>query len=125
MRWLLHRSEQDKKKGRGGSVLLSNIQTGEKAFTYYIVALFQTAHTKKRWTNTRHAGWTDVKWAKLAAQRILEAVPDCFGEKSLRETLVDEAGNEVNFNPKFHCELNCIEYYCAALKRYIRKNCSY
>jgi hypothetical protein len=40
------------------------------------------------------------------ALRILEAEPDFLAEKSLLETVINEAGHEVVFYPKFHCELN-------------------
>jgi hypothetical protein len=59
------------------------------------------------------------------ALRILEAQDDFRGEVSLLETTVVQAGHEVIFYPKFHCELNYIEYYWAALKRYTRDNCKY
>ena len=39
------------------------------------------------------------------------------------ENTIIEAGHEVIFYAKFHCELNYIEYY--ALKRYTRANCQY
>ena len=32
------------------------------------------------------------------------------------ETIILEAGHGVIFYPKFHCKLNYIEYYWAALK---------
>ena len=41
------------------------------------------------------------------------------------ENIIIEAGHEVIFYPKFHCELNYIEYYWGALKRYTRANCQY
>ena len=41
------------------------------------------------------------------------------------ERIVKEAGHEVIFYPKFHCELNFIESFWAAVKRYTRENCSY
>lgn len=59
------------------------------------------------------------------ALRILEAQDDFRGEVSLLETTVLQAGHEVIFYPKFHCELNYIEFYWAALKRYTRDNCKY
>ena len=34
------------------------------------------------------------------------------------EHVIVQAGHEVIFYPKFHCELNYIEYYWAAVKRY-------
>jgi len=43
----------------------------------------------------------------------------------LLETVILQAGHEVIFYPKFHCELNNIEYYWAALKRYTREHCKY
>lgn len=48
---------------------------------------------------------------ECCALRILEAQPDFATEKSLLETVILEAGYEVIFYSKFHCELNYIEYY--------------
>jgi len=59
------------------------------------------------------------------ALRILEVQQDFANEISLLEQVVHEAGHEVIFYPKFHCELNYIEYFWAAVKRYTRENCSY
>ena len=50
-------------------------------------------------------------------RRILKAEPDFGTEKSLLETVILEADHEI-FYPKFHCELNYIEYYWEALKKY-------
>ena len=55
----------------------------------------------------------------------LEAEDDFRNEVSLLETVIRAAGHDVIFYPKFHCELNYIEYYWAALKRYTRENCRY
>jgi hypothetical protein len=57
--------------------------------------------------------------------RILEAQPDFLEEKSMLETVINAAGHEVIFYPKFHCELNNIEYYWGTVKRYTRANCQY
>jgi hypothetical protein len=57
--------------------------------------------------------------------RILEAELDFRTEKSMLEHVIVQAGHEVIFYPKFHCELNYIEYYWAAVKRYTRENCNY
>ncbi len=59
------------------------------------------------------------------ALRILEAQDDFKNEVSMLETVITQAGHEVIFYPKFHCELNYIEYYWASLKRYTRDNCKY
>jgi hypothetical protein len=59
------------------------------------------------------------------ALRILEAQDYFSNEVSLLETVILAAGHEVIFCPKFHCELNYIEYYWAHLKRYTRENCKY
>jgi len=59
------------------------------------------------------------------ALRILDAELDFRTEKSMFEHVIVQAGHEVIFYPKFHCELNYIEYYWAAVKRYTRENCKY
>lgn len=41
------------------------------------------------------------------------------------ETVITAAGHEVIIYPKFHCELNYIEYFWAAVKCYTGENCSY
>ena len=48
---------------------------------------------------------------RCCALRILESQTDFQGEKSMLENIIIEAGHEVIFYPKFHCELNYIEYY--------------
>ena len=60
---------------------------------------------------------------KAADELVLKAQNDFRNEKSLLETVIVEAGHEAIFYPKFHCELNYIEYYWAALKRFTRENC--
>ena len=59
---------------------------------------------------------------RCCARWILEAEQDFAAEKSLLETVILEAGHEVIFYPKFHCELNYIEYYWGALKKYTREH---
>ena len=62
---------------------------------------------------------------ECCALRIMAQQPDFLAEESLLERIVKDAGHEVIFYPKFHCELNFIESFWAAVKRYTRENCSY
>ena len=62
--------------------------------------------------------------SKKEAQR-RRAVGLHASTKKLLETIIVQAGHEAIFYPKFHCELNYIEFYWAALKRYTRENCKY
>ena len=39
--------------------------------------------------------------------------------------MIEATGHAVLFYPKFHCELNWIEYYWGQVKRYTRDNCEY
>lgn len=65
------------------------------------------------------------KGKTCCALRILENEDDFKNEKSLLEIEIVKRGHEVIFYPKFHCELNYIEYFWAEVKRYTRENCNY
>ena len=41
------------------------------------------------------------------------------------QEVIEERGHKVIFYPKFHSELNFIEMYWKASKKYSRKNCDY
>lgn len=59
------------------------------------------------------------------ARRILELQPDFSSQKSRLQEVIESHGHHVIFYPKFHCELNYIEMYWGAAKKYTRDNCDY
>lgn len=59
------------------------------------------------------------------AKRLLERQPDFEEQRSLVQEVIKEAGHTCIFLPKFHCELNFIEYFWGVVKRYLRENCDY
>jgi hypothetical protein len=59
------------------------------------------------------------------AKRILELQPDFKEQKSLVREVIEAAGHLCIFLPKFHCELNYIEFFWGAVKRWLHKNCDY
>jgi hypothetical protein len=59
------------------------------------------------------------------ATAILSAQPDFKAQRSRLEEAVEGAGHIALFYPKFHCEMNWIEYYWGACKKYARKHCTY
>ena len=56
--------------------------------------------------------------------RILENQSNFLDEKSQHEIDISKRGEECIFCQKFHCELDYIEYYWVAVKRYTRENCT-
>jgi hypothetical protein len=50
---------------------------------------------------------------------------DFLDQKGEMQELVESKGHLILFYPKFHCELNWIEYYWGAGKRFCRDNCEY
>jgi hypothetical protein len=46
-------------------------------------------------------------------------------QKSLVKEVIEAAGHLCIFLPKFHCELNFIEFFWGTVKRYLWDNCDY
>lgn len=59
------------------------------------------------------------------AKRLLEMQPDFQEQRSLVQEVIEAAGHLCIFLPKFHCELNFIEYFWGAIKKYLRDHCDY
>lgn len=57
------------------------------------------------------------------AKRILELQSDFQDQRSLIQEVIEEAGHECIFLPKFYCELNPIEFFWGSVKRYTRERC--
>ncbi|KAJ8585008.1 hypothetical protein M405DRAFT_745999 [Rhizopogon salebrosus TDB-379] len=58
-------------------------------------------------------------------KRILERQTDFCNQKSLVQEVIEAAGHLCIFLPKFHCELNFIEFFWGAVKKHLRDNCDY
>jgi hypothetical protein len=56
---------------------------------------------------------------------VLEQQEDFMNQHCALQELIEGRGHKVIFYPKFHCELNYIEMYWGAAKRYARMNCDY
>ena len=62
---------------------------------------------------------------RCCARHILAAQEDFRNQKPLLQEIIEGLGHKVIFYPKFHCELNYIEMYWGAAKRYTRQHCNY
>ena len=83
---------------------------------------------------TEHGLWQDSLWARCkshctsdhcCAKQVLDHQPDFQEQKSLVEEVVESAGHLCIFLPKFHCELNFIEYFWGVTKQYLHSRCDY
>jgi hypothetical protein len=59
------------------------------------------------------------------ARKILEHKPDFKAQKSLVQEVIEAAGHLCIFLPKFHCELNFIEFFWGATKKWLHDHCDY
>jgi len=59
------------------------------------------------------------------AKRILDLQPDFEEQRSLVQEVIEAAGHLCIFLPKFHCELNFIEFFWGMVKKYLHDNCNY
>lgn len=62
---------------------------------------------------------------RCCAWHLLGSQPDFRQQQSLVQEVIEDAGHLCIFLPKFHCELNFIEFFWGAVKRYLRENCDY
>jgi len=72
----------------------------------------------------RCAGGCKVDADSCCAEKILSLQPDFRSQKSLIAETIEAEGHRCIFYPKYHCELNYIEYFWGAAKR-CRLNCDY
>ncbi|GES72956.1 hypothetical protein RCL_jg15606.t1 [Rhizophagus clarus] len=62
---------------------------------------------------------------RCCARHVLAAQEDFLNQKPILQEVIEGLGHKVIFYPKFHCELNYIEMYWGASKRYARQHCNY
>jgi hypothetical protein len=67
----------------------------------------------------------DPEATNCCATWILSLQPDFQEQKSLIQETIEAAGHLCIFLLKFHCELNFIEFFWGAVKRYLREHCDY
>jgi len=67
----------------------------------------------------------DPQRVDCCMRRILSLQPDFIAQKSRLQIEIEKRGHKCIFYPKYHCELNYIEMYWGAAKRYARENCDY
>jgi len=66
-----------------------------------------------------------LKGGTCCARALLASQPDFKALRGELEKAIEAAGHMILFYPAFHCELNFIEYFWGAAKRYTRLNCGY
>ena len=62
---------------------------------------------------------------ECCATAILSAQDDFQSTRSRLQEIVEDTGHIFLLYPKFHCELNWIEYYWGSCKHFARKHCNY
>lgn len=67
----------------------------------------------------------DITRTDCCMQKILSLQEDFKVQKSQLQEEIEKRGHKCIFYPKYHCELNFIEMYWGAAKRYARDRCDY
>ena len=96
------------------------------------------AHALRVCPRTKAPAW---RWARIflvqgnitncllggecCATAVLYAQEDSKSTRSRLQEIVEDAGHIFILYPKFHCELNWIEYYWGRCKYFARKHCKY
>ena len=72
-----------------------------------------------------HARITVLPTICCCTKKILEGQPDFRAQQSLVQEVIEEAGHHCIFLPKFHCEVNFIEFFWGAIKQWVWEYCDY
>src|SRR2546430_1555468 len=67
----------------------------------------------------------DITRTECCMKRILSLQEDFKSQKSQIQEEIEKKGHKCIFYPKYHCELNFIEMYWGAAKKYAREHCNY
>ena len=67
----------------------------------------------------------DPNATSCCAKCILDLQPNFQEQKSLVHETIEAAGHLCIMLPKYHCELNFIEFFWGAMKRYLHEHCDY
>ncbi len=67
----------------------------------------------------------DPQRVDCCMRRILSLQPDFIAQKSKLQNEIEKRRHKCIFYSKYHCELNYIEMYWDAVKRYTREYCDY
>ena len=62
---------------------------------------------------------------RCCARRCLSQQPDFLAQREWLREVIEDAGHEIIYYPKYHCELNYIEMVWCYLKRHLRDTCTY
>jgi len=65
----------------------------------------------------------DLEAIACCCHQILECQPDFQDQKSLVQEVIEQAHHLCIVLPKFYCELNFIEFFWGAVKRYLQEQC--
>lgn len=79
------------------------------------------------WGRTWYKNWRlyYVSSRPVLSCALMAIQPDLQAQKGLLQEAIEKRGHIAIFYPKFHCELNFVEYYWGSAKRYTRDNCGY
>jgi transposase len=70
-------------------------------------------------------GGCNNDWTDCCAKQILDHQPDFQAQKSLVQETIEGTGHTCVFLPKYHCEINFIEYFWGVVKHYLQEHCDY
>jgi hypothetical protein len=70
-------------------------------------------------------GNNDPLRVDCCGRKIISLQPDFLAQRSALVEMIEDSGHVCMLFPKIHCELNFIERYWGAAKRYARNNCNY